>query len=649
MIAAAYLLGCLPDVTILTEVCWLGVAQKVFGAATVDASVERVLATLGGWGYGAHHLRDLQGVLGAVIMVRRSPHLEALTADFLDEMRRHPGFSKRRRSLVYLLGRALAHLGILGQPLAREPVRSAHFREARLRAVAPEWAASVERWEATSTLAPKTRQTTRHWLLKAGRWLREHRPEIVAPAQWTRELAAEYVAAVDRMRIGEYNGAPVLAGQTPGKPFSPRTKSAALTAMMAFFSDAQEWGWIPVRLNPTRCFSTPKSIRAMIGPAPRVIADDIWAKLLWAGLNVTAEDFPQHPGHPAREAGSGTYYPTAMLRALAVVWLFCGLRSNEIVRLRVGCIRWQSDLSAGEGPVGPRRRTCLLDVPAHKTGRASTKPVDPAVGEAIAAWEGGRPAQPDPLDSKVGEVVPFLFSYRGRRLPTEYLNHALIPALCRKAGVPRSDAKGPLSSHRARSTIASQLANARDPMTLFELQAWLGHRWTQSTEHYVAATPTRLAQAYRDAGYFARNVRAIEVLIDQDAVKSAAAAEGAPWRFYDLGHGYCTYDFFDQCPHRMACAKCAFYEPKGSSRAQLLEGQANLLRLKQEIPLTDEERAAVEDGLAALERLCARLADVPTPAGPTPSQLMNPAIVPLMAVGPPSGPGATNDRAAANT
>jgi hypothetical protein len=193
------------------------------------------------------------------------------------------------------------------------------------------------------------------------------------------------------------------------------------------------------------------------------------------------------------------------------------------------------------------------------------------------------------------------------------------------------------------------LANARDPMTLFELQAWLGHRWTQSTQHYVAATPTRLAQAYRDAGYFARNVRAIEVLIDQDAIKSAAAAKGSPWRFYDLGHGYCTYDFFDQCPHRMACAKCAFYEPKGSSRAQLLEGQANLLRLKQEIPLSDEECAAVEDGLAALERLCARLANVPTPAGPTPSQLMNPAIVPLMAVGPPSGPGATNDPAAADT
>src|SRR5207244_576253 len=121
--------------------------------------------------------------------------------------------------------------------------------------------------------------------------------------------------------------------------------------------------------------------------------------------------------------------------------------------------------------------------------------------------------------------------------------------------------------------------------------------------------------------YFGRNLRIIEVLIDRDAVSSGTAAQGQPWRFYDLGHGYCTYDFFDQCPHRMACAKCAFYRPKGSSHAQLLEAKANLLRLKQEIPLTDDEAAAVDDGLEALERLCLQLTYVPTPAGPTPRDL----------------------------
>lgn len=41
----------------------------------------------------------------------------------------------------------------------------------------------------------------------------------------------------------------------------------------------------------------------------------------------------------------------------------------------------------------------------------------------------------------------------------------------------------------------------------------------------------------------------------------------------------------------------------------------------QEIPLSEEERAAVEDGIEAMEKLCQQLADVPTPAGPTPNQL----------------------------
>jgi len=89
------------------------------------------------------------------------------------------------------------------------------------------------------------------------------------------------------------------------------------------------------------------------------------------------------------------------------------------------------------------------------------------------------------------------------------------------------------------------------------------------------------------------------------------------------GKSYCTYDFFDQCPHRMACAKCSFYVPKGSSQVQLLQGKTNLLQLRQEIPLNDSELAAVDDGVAAMEKLLEQLADVPTPAGPTPRELGN--------------------------
>jgi len=54
------------------------------------------------------------------------------------------------------------------------------------------------------------------------------------------------------------------------------------------------------------------------------------------------------------------------------------------------------------------------------------------------------------------------------------------------------------------------------------------------------------------------------VLLDQDVVRSGRAAT-EPWKFYDLGHGYCAYDFFVHCQRRMASAKCDFYMPKEPS------------------------------------------------------------------------------------
>ena len=41
--------------------------------------------------------------------------------------------------------------------------------------------------------------------------------------------------------------------------------------------------------------------------------------------------------------------------------------------------------------------------------------------------------------------------------------------------------------------------------------------------------------------------------------------------------------------------------------------------MKQEIPLLEDELAALDNDVAAIDRLCRRLADVPSPAGPTPT------------------------------
>ena len=478
------------------------------------------------------------------------------------------------------------------------------------------WVEWVERWYRTSTIQKNSRVRHRHLLLKAGRWVTQTHPDCTSPDRWTRELAAEWVAAVCRMIRGEWVQIEDKYKHRVGQPLSAKAKAHHLSSVSAFFRDIQEWGWIPRRFDPRRSFTAPRNLRALIGPKPKVIDNDVWAKLLWAGLNLEECDLTRH-------ANGRHYYPVPMVKALTIVWLFGGLRSDEIQRLRVGCTRenWNTTAQSAPPPA-----VCNLDVPVNKTSQAFTKPVDQIVGESIRVWEARRPDQPAAVDGKTGEVVHFLFAYRGRRPGKVYINKTLVPILCKKAGVPVEDARGKITSHRARSTIASQLYNAKEPMSLFELQRWLGHKWANSTQHYLDISPTKLAQSFRDAGYFARNVRAIEVLIDREVVMIGKAAE-EPWRFYDLGHGYCAYDFFDQCPHRMACAKCGFYVAKDSSRAQLLEGKANLLRMRQEIPLNETELAAVDDRVNALQRLLDQLADVATPAGPTPRQLRSSELV----------------------
>jgi site-specific recombinase XerD len=71
-----------------------------------------------------------------------------------------------------------------------------------------------------------------------------------------------------------------------------------------------------------------------------------------------------------------------------------------------------------------------------------------------------------------------------------------------------------ITSHRALSTIATQLFNAAESLWLFELQEWLGHRSIGSTQQYAKISPTGLAKS--KAEYFERNLRLIDVLIDHE-------------------------------------------------------------------------------------------------------------------------------------
>jgi integrase len=579
-------------------------ARRVFGFKMFTATERKIKARLRELGYRARTLRLVPLTLAQLLLITRSPRMEDITEVSLLQLQEQTATVALEKCVV-AFSRLLASEGIIAQPVRRrglQPKMIYGAPEVIVADVPHEWGRLARYWHETSTLTPRSRLRMYYRLLTVGRWLQATRPHIESPVQWNRTVASEAVAMSVNLRCCEWSLS-TTASRFPnsGKPMQANSKVDMLYSLRTFFRDLQHWETIPRSFDPHIAFRVPRSLRALIGSDPRVLPDDVWAKLIWAGLNITATDLTSQ----GSTTGNGThYYPLPLVKALSVVWLFAGLRWDEIRRLRLGCIRWQENT--------PGERVCLLSVPVNKTSTAFSKPVDTVVGEVIEAWEKERPVQMKLIDPKTGELIEYLFAYRSKALGYNYLNKVLIPALCVKAGIPNKDVRGRITSHRARSTIATQLFNAREPMSLFEVQAWLGHKNPSTTQHYAKLNPSKLTKSYEKAGYFERNIRAIEVLIDQDVVRKGLAAQES-WKFFDLGHGYCTYDFFDQCLHRMACAQCSFYVAKESTRAQMLEAKTNLLRMRQEIPLSEPELAAVVDGLAAYEKLIANLRDVPTP------------------------------------
>ncbi|WP_449507640.1 tyrosine-type recombinase/integrase [Enterobacter ludwigii] len=575
---------------------------KVFGRQHTDYAVNKLEEMMLSMGYVPPDGRN-NGVRNAMCMamlLQRESQPERISVDTLRYIATVGPAYIREASAT--LSRILASAGIIDEGFdhrvseRRRPPREYNA----ISNVPTEWLSWCERWRATSLLRPSSIEACWYVLLKCGRWLADSYPEFVSPADWTREIAMEWVIVACKMKVGEWANPGGMYRDRRGKLMKPSARVGMLRHVRTLFHDLQEWGWIPVKFSPERVFRAPRSLSSQIGPDPRIVSDDLWCKLIHSGLNLQEADLPNCVGSPY-------FYPLEMVRALSVLWLFGGLRRDEIMRMRCGCIRWQMS-EEDDG-----KRICLLDVPVSKTYVAFTKPVDPIVGEYIESWEQVRSTQSLQEDPKTGESVHFLFMHRGKRVHGSYINNSLVPLLCKKAGIPEQDARGKITSHRARATIASQLYNAREPLDIFELQKWLGHASPESTRHYVDITPTRLAGSLGKAGYFERNRRMVSVLIDQDVIAQGLAQDGKPWRYYDLGHGLCTYDFFEQCPHRLACAKCSFYLPKSSSEAQYLEGRQNLLKLMQEIPLTEDEQAAVENDIDAVDRLLTKLNGVPTP------------------------------------
>jgi len=631
---AAYLFG---GVTDLRPVGLSGhafpTARAVFGGELVEREMRRVVDVLcqDGYSAGAAATTHLRGTLSLLFLLGRSPYLEQVSMDTIGLLLEGPQATSRvqMRSQVHKVARALRALNLIDEAAyERIPYATGNPQPQRdTVGIAPEWVAWAAAWyETAQGLAPSTHASHHRRMLAVGRWLARTHPAIVSPEQWDEELAHAYVTYACGAHVGDDAASLMLdrmRGRVDlGRRVLPTTIDNKLQSMRRVFADWQDRPHrvagapprrLPIHFKPVQVFQTPLHIQRLLQPNPRDIDAALWWKLMRAAATLTDADLGPH-----------WTYPRAFVSAVALLWVTSARRPNEIGRLRVGCVRrdWDPEMRDEDGvPVAQDAHFTYLHVPSGKNRGPFWVPIPSYTADAIDAWARERPVGQSPrLDRKDGVAVDFLFSYRGMRLGTAWMNERLIPILCRAANVPEVDARGTITAHRGRSTIATMLRRAGVPLD--DISTFLGHTNPDTVKHYARTDPFQFARTMRKADDL---LRVVEGLLDPQA-----AAQGQPSVFFYLGYGadqrprFCGNPAWQACAHRLACQQCRMYID--ADQAEEVEQRAGVIHFEAKIPMLPEERALADGDTERMRAIVEAKRDAPVPDPPGPAFVFNHAV-----------------------
>jgi hypothetical protein len=642
---AAYLLGEVTDlraIGIAGEVS--GCARVYFGEELLTGQCQRVLDLVAGdqgLGYtaGSQSFHQLRRCLGTLFLLNRSPYLEELSEEVIrDAGKDHDEI----RSISHRVIVGLQQLGLF-PPRPTAPLdRRRCFDSSGL---APEWFAWCQAWyDQAVDLTTRIREEYMYTLLATGRWLHDRVPEIRTPEQWTEELALRYRRELCTWTGGQYagkRGRYQLERQGKfGEPLQAISIHHYLTAMRRYFTDltrrAHAVSGAPARkiwldFTPAEALATPAPIRRAVDVAsPRDIDLRVWARLAIAAATLAPADLP----HKAR-------YPLSFYRALSLIWVTSARRPNEIMRLRLDCVRedWDPQMLNEDGqpvergiPAGATphpdtqkaeqtlARVFYLHIPAGKNRGAFWIWIPDYVAEAIEAWKQERPHhQSKLLDRKDREAVEYLFCHHDQRVGKDFLNKALIPILCRRAGLDVKDAKGRITGHRGRSTRLTLLR--RNGVSLEDLADYAGHADTRSIRRYANQHVFQLHRIIKAADDVSR---VLEGVIDVQAATQGLAA--LRWFIgYDADGKpmYCGNQLYMTCPHRLDCERCGMFI--GGEKAKLLHEGAHTLPITAQVPMTPIERCVVNGDQEGAEACRAALRHVPVPQVPDIHLIFHPA------------------------
>jgi integrase len=581
---------------------FIDMASAIFGPDLVAAEIARVRNMLVGpenMGYSAKQggRGDLDRALALAMLLNRSPFLEAMSRDFFASL--EGTYPREAEVLLHQVSKALVVLGVFSPYIHRR--KSA--KDLSDAAGCPdEWYKWAVAWFRTSGKELTIGVAKRCFgsILIAGRWLAATHPAIVSPEQWTEDLALEYRQSLYEEKIGQYVN-PVLEKALRnkglwGKPLDHSGISTRLANLRTFFNDLQNTAHtidgapgrrIAVRFKPAVALRLPRVTRqALLNAEPRDIQPLAWQKLAGAAALLARDEWPVN-----------AYWPFEAVRALALLWITSARRSDELVRLRVDCLReewdpamldeegnslpWAGDVVEEHRPGTSAGKIWYLRVPTNKYGGEFHVWIPPYTARAIQDWIALRAKlAPRRYDVKDREFADLLFTTHGRGMTKGFLNRIVIPYLCARAGIDRQDAKGNYTCHRGRSSRITLLRQCG--MELADLAAYAGHKNTATIQRYARTQPQDLHRKVAKADV-------LSTIIDGIFLPDASV-KGLPSLFWHLGYDtdgsprFCGLPSYHACPHRLDCPKCGLHV--GGEKARMIQDDPAGVPVTTSVPLT---------------------------------------------------------------
>lgn len=637
LLDVAYLLCGFDDFGPLwTATAFYPMARVVFGPARIDSQIARIDAALAQEGYATGHLsmKQRHQAIALLLLLNRSPWLDHLSWDVVV---RAEGMALPHAASV-IRGKVAASLVTLGVLAPRsDPAGKDLFPPGPRDGVPDAWYAWYLAWRATGScgLARSVARNYGLYILYTGRWLARRHPGVVSPEHWTEETALALRAAIldetNEVFVSAHGAEDLLRRGLLGRRLSYEAISQFLAALRRFFRDLQTKAHavgnaparrLPRAFDPREALATPAQVeKALAGTEPRDIAPAIWQRLAIQAARLTPDDLGPTP-----------YWPFAAVQAIALLWVSTARRPNELLRLRVDCVReqWESTmhdedgdpLLSGSEVVGEERGSLVyyLHIPSSKYGGPGWIWIPRYTADAIVRWQAVRGTDRTALyDHRDREFTDLLFTQRGKRMAAGFLNHRLIPLLCARAGVDPFDAEGAYTAHRGRSARISLLHACG--LELEDLAAYAIHKDTRTIKKYARRNPIHLHRKVARADTLST---VIEGLYDPDA-----AARCAPVVHWFLGYDtdgapqFCGLPAHHTCPHRLDCPHCGLFI--GGERARLIHDDPSLLPVTAEVSMIQAQRLLSQGQLAAAEQALEEVRALPTPVPPSAAYLTNPA------------------------